>query len=344
MRILIITQAIDRNDPILGFFHEWVIGFSKEYKAIDVMCLYKGDYSLPSNVNVFSLGKETGASKLKYLYRFFTYIFSKKNNYDAVFVHMNEEYVVLGGLFWRLFGKKIVLWRNHKQGTWKTRIAVFLSHVVLCTSSSSFTARFKKTKVMPVGVSESLFHPMTVPRNQFAVLSVGRISRVKKIEIIIEAFALAYAENAQLTLDIYGPVLDQAYFDELQELIKQQHIEHVVQFKGSLQPQDLARVYSSYGMFVNTTDSGSFDKTILEASFCEMIPITSNRNVESVISEEYRRYVFFTENDAEILAQTLGRTSSLSADEYQLIARTIAEQARRTHSLATLIANIKTIL
>jgi hypothetical protein len=31
------------------------------------------------------------------------------------FVHMNQEYVLLGGLIWKLLGKKLVLWRHRTQ-------------------------------------------------------------------------------------------------------------------------------------------------------------------------------------------------------------------------------------
>ncbi|MCA9353483.1 hypothetical protein KC842_01250, partial [Candidatus Nomurabacteria bacterium] len=101
-KILIITQIVDKNDPILGFFHSWILEFAKNFESVIVVCLKKGEYNLPSNVEVLSLGKEEGVSRIKYLTRFYKYIFSKKNNYDSVFVHMNPIYVILGGVFWKM--------------------------------------------------------------------------------------------------------------------------------------------------------------------------------------------------------------------------------------------------
>jgi hypothetical protein len=40
-----------------------------------------------------------------------------------VFVHMNKEYVVLGGLFWHAWHKPISLWYNHRYGNIFSRIA-----------------------------------------------------------------------------------------------------------------------------------------------------------------------------------------------------------------------------
>lgn len=55
---MIVTQKVDVNDPILGFFHRWVEEFAKHFERITVICLQKGEYNLPANVKVFSLGKE----------------------------------------------------------------------------------------------------------------------------------------------------------------------------------------------------------------------------------------------------------------------------------------------
>jgi hypothetical protein len=60
MKLLIITQKVDINDPILGFFHRWIEEFAKHCEKITVICLYKGTYNLPNNVKVLSLGKEEG--------------------------------------------------------------------------------------------------------------------------------------------------------------------------------------------------------------------------------------------------------------------------------------------
>ena len=64
MRLLICTQAIDKNDPILGFFHRWVIEFAKHFEHISVICLREGTHTLPENVSVYSLGKEGGESSI----------------------------------------------------------------------------------------------------------------------------------------------------------------------------------------------------------------------------------------------------------------------------------------
>src|SRR4051812_10743399 len=99
--LLIVTQAIDQEDQVLGFFHKWVEEFAKHTESITVVCLREGKHSLPNNVRVFSLGKEKRkALSLVYALRFLSRIWKEREAYKNVFVHMNTEYVLLGGLLW----------------------------------------------------------------------------------------------------------------------------------------------------------------------------------------------------------------------------------------------------
>jgi len=111
MKLLIITQKVDINDDILGFFHGWIEKLAEKFEQIIVICLQKGKYNLPDNVKVLSLGKEQYLyhshiiRRLVFLYNFYKDIFRERKNYDTILVHMNPIYVLLGGLFWKLWRK-----------------------------------------------------------------------------------------------------------------------------------------------------------------------------------------------------------------------------------------------
>ena len=57
MKLLIITQKVDENDQLLGFFIDWIRLFSEKFERIIIICLEKGVFELPENVEVISLGK-----------------------------------------------------------------------------------------------------------------------------------------------------------------------------------------------------------------------------------------------------------------------------------------------
>ena len=185
MRLLIVTQKVDKDDPVLGFFCGWIQAFAKKVDNIHVIALEVGEYDMPSNVSVHSLGKKKGSitgilDRIKYAINFYKIIFRLRKEYDIVFVHMNQEYVLLAGLLWKIFGKKIMLWRNHAKGSFLTSIAVFWCNKVFCTSPSSYTARFKKTKIMPVGINTDFFKPdVSIRKIPRSILFLGRIAPVK---------------------------------------------------------------------------------------------------------------------------------------------------------------------
>src|SRR3989344_7232103 len=148
MRLLIVTQAVDVNDPILGFFHRWIEEFAKHCERVHVICLKEGAHHLPPNVTVHSLGKESGRSRLKYLLRFFRLVWSLRREYDAVFVHMTPEYVLLGGLLWRLWNKRVVLWYVHRQSTFALQLAAHLVHKIATSAKGSISVRSRKIAVV----------------------------------------------------------------------------------------------------------------------------------------------------------------------------------------------------
>jgi glycosyltransferase involved in cell wall biosynthesis len=163
MKILVITQMVDANHPVLGFFHRWIEEFAHHCDAVHVLCLEEGKRDLPKNVYVHSLGKERGASRLTRLTRFYLDIWSLRQEYDAVFVHMNPVYVVLGGMLWRLLGKKVSLWYTHGTVTTTLRMATLLTHTIFTASAGSFRIKSKKVQVVGHGIDTDLFKPLPIP-------------------------------------------------------------------------------------------------------------------------------------------------------------------------------------
>jgi len=58
MKLLVVTQVVDTEDPVLGFFVRWVEELAKHVESVEVICLREGKHMLPVNVHVHSLGKE----------------------------------------------------------------------------------------------------------------------------------------------------------------------------------------------------------------------------------------------------------------------------------------------
>ena len=301
MKLLIITQKVDKEDSILGFFHKWILELSKKFEKISVICLEKpvrhtsqgeaggGEYNLPQNVKVFSLGKESQKSRLLYIKNFYQYITGLHSEYDIVFVHMNQEYILLGGVFWKILGKKIYFWRNHPKGNFLTRIAIWFSNKVFCTSKYAFSARFKKTKIMPVGIDVDQFKIQNSKlENENKILFLGRMSPIKKPDLLIEALTILDKQNIDFVCDFYGDPLpkDRDYYEILKKRINELKLEKKVSFFAGVPNNETPNIYSKYDIFVNLTESGSFDKTILEAILCGCVPLVRNLSLKGEINED----------------------------------------------------------
>jgi glycosyltransferase involved in cell wall biosynthesis len=344
-RLLIVTQVLDRHDPWLGFFHGWVEAFAHRFERVTVVCLRVGDHDLPNNVRVYSLGKTTQGETLswwehtklrvRYACRFLTYVWKVRSDYDAVFVHMNQEYVLIAGWLWRLLGKRVTMWRNHYAGTMLTNVAVMFCHTVFCTSRYSYTARFAKTVFMPVGVPTDVFVPEAGGhRTHASILSLGRISPAKKIDQLVTALGILHTRTVAFSATIVGDALpqDAAYADDLRNNVTRLGIADHVSFRPGIPYAQAPTLFAAHDVFVNQSKSGMFDKTIFEAMAAGTLVAVCNKDLHGQIDDR----CLFREDDVEDLARTLTGLLTLSVDERQVLSTGLRSYAIAQHSLAHL--------
>lgn len=348
MKLLILTQKTDGNDDLLGFFHGWVAKWAEQFEKITVIALGVGQYCLPDNVRILSLGKEKFESenlkgkisrKVIYLMNFYKYLWRERKNYDAVFVHMNQEYAILGGLFWKFFGKKVVLWRNHPDGDFWARLAVFFSDVVFCTSKFAYVAKYKKTKIMPVGVDTNFFTPdPAIKKINQSILFFGRISPIKRLNLFIEALNILKEKNINFVAKIVGdaPERDQKHLEGIKQMVRKYGLGDNVEFKKGVPNCQASEVFNRHEIFVNLTPSGSLDKMIFEAMSCGTLILVSNKNLETILSEEQARPLMFKEGDAIDLADKILGLIDLSPAKSAAIRQQLRQIVVQHQSLSRL--------
>jgi glycosyltransferase involved in cell wall biosynthesis len=177
-KILIITQKVDKNDPILGFFHNWILEFAKE-KNVYVIAneVWKYDppatqdsllalrAGLPSNVKVFSLEKENGVGKLARYARFINLARKLVPRCGGIFAHMCPEYVIAVSPIAKIFRKKILLWFVHKSKNAKLVLAEKLSDGIFTVAKESCALESKKIHIVGHGINTDDFkkEPFVIP-------------------------------------------------------------------------------------------------------------------------------------------------------------------------------------
>lgn len=276
MKLLLVTQKVDAADPVLGFFVRWIEELAKHFEKITVIALGVGEYSLPKNVTVHTLGKEVGLEQFPRRLRFIALLFRLQDQYDRVFVHMNPEYIVLAGWWWKLTGKKIGLWYNHTVGSIWLKIAEPLCDFVFHTSPFAYTARYKKAIRMPAGIDTNVFKPQpSVQKIPKSIYFQGRIAPAKRVHVILEAFRILRNEGVAGLLTLVGPE-DPGYGKELRSKYAREINEGSVVFKGGVKNSDTPALYAAHTVSVNLTDSGNYDKSVLESLACGTPVITSS--------------------------------------------------------------------
>lgn len=239
MRILICTQVVDKNDPVLGFFVRWIEEFKKHCE-----------------VEVVSLKDLGSGGKVARAWRLLRRV--RGGKYDAVFVHMNPEYLVVAGWLWRLRGKKTALWYTHKSVDLKLRIAEQFADVILTASKESFRLPSNKVRVMGHGIDTDFFTPDQGVVRGNSILSVGRLMKSKRHDLAIE---VAAREHRELRIAGDGPERK-----NLEALAKERSA--VVHFLGGINQTQLRDEYRKASYLIHTSETGSLDKVLLEALAC----------------------------------------------------------------------------
>src|SRR3989344_4729294 len=318
MKLLIITQKVDINVDNLGSFHGWLKKLAQK-ADIFVIANYVGKYDLPSNVKIFSLGKEIGVGRLVKIFKYQWFLLKLLPKVDGVFFHMCPEYVLGAHLLPKIFRKKTLLWYTHKSVNWKLRLAEKLTDKIFTASKESFRLPSKKVEITGHGIDLDKFKPAETKKDgsKFKIISVGRISPVKNYEIMINAGEILKSRNFNFEIRVAGaPILesDKIYFGKLKNLIKEKKLDDIVEFVGPIPNNYFAEFYQSGDLFINLSDTGSLDKAVLEAMACGLKILTSNEAFKDIFPEEN-----FTKNEPKAVAEkieNLSKSPNMNKDKF----------------------------
>lgn len=335
MKLLICTQVLDKDDPAyFGFFHGWVAEFAKHCEKVTVICLREGTHVLPDNVRVYSLGKENGRplfGSAAYAVRFISLAWRLRLDYDSVFVHMNPEYLILMGWFWRLRNTTSVLWYLHKSVDLKLRLGTFFADHIVTASKESFHLPSRKVVIVGHGIDPLFDQVRRSKGDRLRILTWGRLSPIKRIERMISAVQALDEGGTRVQLTVVGAPArpaDAAYLQELKSLAQKRP--GTVLFLGGVQHREIPALLSQADVSLNLSDTGSMDKSVLE-SLMAGIPVVSSN---PAFAEMLKPYGLFVDNDSPQGLATLS-VRATKADIAPL-----RDMVRREYSLSALIPRI----
>src|SRR5262249_38281818 len=114
------------------------------------------------------------------------------------------------------------------------------------------------------------------------LLTVGRISRVKHLDVLIEALAHVVSGGMDAKLTIVGaPATEdgERYLDELKAMIGGHDLKSRVVFAGPIRHADLTEEFKDAHLFLHASQTGSLDKASLEPLSAGVPIITVDREL-----------------------------------------------------------------
>jgi glycosyltransferase involved in cell wall biosynthesis len=339
-RLLIVCQAVDEHHSNLGFFVRWIELFAREYEYVTVIANEVGVYTLPENVAVFSLGKEAGSSRVIRYARFISYILGFSSLYDRVLCHMNPEFVLAGAWWWRLTGKRIVLWYVHGAVSTRLRAALALVNAVCTTNAESFRIESPKVHRVGHGIDTDFFLPQE--RDDEPVLRIASVSRIapsKRIELIIRAAVALKQSGVPVSLSIIGGALtlsESVYEAEVRSAASHYPFIRLI---GAVPHERVRDNLAASDVLINVSTTGSMDKAVLEAMALGVVPLSTNPAFKALLEPHG---LFVKEGTVEGLVSALQRL--LVRTDRETLVHALRQHIVTAHNLRTLIPKIVSVL
>ena len=166
----------------------------------------------------------------------------------------------------------------------------------------------RKIKLIPEGINIEFPKKLYNSRqnNLTKLLFVGRISRNRRIELILSAFRILLKKYQKLELWIIGGeertsyTQLRGYLNELKDLSQKLKLDKKVHFTGYLPYEELKKFYSSSDIFVYTSDYENFGQAILEAAAAGLPLICSSVGIAPEIIKEGKTGFLIKNNSADI--------------------------------------------
>ncbi len=284
MRLLFITPRIDERHDDLAFASLWAQAFIDDGYELTVICGEKGETRL--TCPVFDVGHVPGQSRLRSFFRFQRLICSLK--YDRVFVHLGQRWLGAGAWWWKLRGIPTYLWYTHYTNPTSLRLGMLATKRAFAATKDSLPQYEGDPRkvVTGHGIDTRFWNMPELPAAQREpathLLAVHRLSRSKRLELVIQALAHLPGEY---TLTHYGrpqdPLNDAGYQEELANLVSKLGLKSRVRFMGAVPMPDLRSIYPRYQRLINMAPR-TIDKTVLEAMYAGLTPVVTKTQADAI--------------------------------------------------------------
>lgn len=297
MRLAVVTQAVDVDDPVLGATVPKLRALAERVDELVVLTLREGGHALPANVRVKSIAAPNQALRGA---RFAAALAPARP--DAVLAHMAPIYALLAAPI----ARPVLLWFTHPQDSRLLRAATRVSKAVLTVDERSFPFSSPKVRAIGHGIDVARFACReSVGRDPLRALALGRFSRVKNYDLIQRAVDRVDG----VEVEFVGPGADTAGLRATRPAVPWSQV---------------PELFGGYDLFVSATKAGSADKVVFEAGASCLPVLASSPALRSFLPDELR---FATEDEL------VARLEHLKTADRGALGRELRERVVRGHSV-----------
>lgn len=303
MRLLLVTFVLDDFHPSLSWQAYVARELAAKVETLTVLTTRLGRIEgMPANVDIVTPPARPLGVPHRYggrwAYNFEIYGLCKKRRIDAVFVHMAKDWAYQLKPAFSALRLPVVMWYAHGSVTLGLRTAVRCVDSVLTSTPDGCRLKSDKISVIGQAIDVKSFAPPD-KRTLDSILYVGRITRRKRVDLIFEvakelkkmdmgdAFPTVIVVGASRTMD------DLRFEYELRSSIWMERMENAVKLLGHVPHERIPEFYQRAFVHLNVSETGSMDKSVMEALAAGCPVLTSN----AAFKETLREYPEFIVDD-----------------------------------------------
>ncbi len=238
---------------------EWLFKAKFHYRKL----LHENGYDLAHAFFGFPTGWlcYRTANKLPYI------ISLRGSDVPGEHARLKLDYKILGQVF-KAIWKKAAALVTPSEGL-KNRALKFLPSVAI--------------DVIPNGVELDRFGPAEITREPqiLRLLTVGRLSVTKRVEILIDAIEIMHRDGCEVHFKIVGGGQMQ---QKLKQIVSEKKLGNIIEFTGRIDTEDMPQVYRQNDVFISASMQEGMSNAMLEAT-ASGLPIVTTRceGVEELI-------------------------------------------------------------
>jgi len=292
VKLLVVNFVMDESSPVLAWQQGVATRLAARCERVVVLTERVVRSPLPANVEVHRVPRilTTPLRVLgaRWLMNIPVWRWCARERFDAVFVHMNADWVYRLAPCWRRFRVPVLLWYAHGTVTPRLHRAHQHASCVITSTPEGFRIPSSKVRIIGQGVDTDLFVPAANRPDTATIVAVGRVSRRKRVDLMLETLAWlkTHAPEHPFKLRIIGPTLtrdDERYAAELEQMVSSAGLRDLVTFEGPLPVAALPEIYASSFLHLNLSETGSMDKAILESLASGCLTLTSSEAAFTVL-------------------------------------------------------------